>query len=644
MQERPSAMAFSRFFTLRSRGTGPRPWLIAAIPAALSMACGSTTPAGPHDGSGDLRVSATRLAFDAHESEATLELENRGAAEVQWVVETSVDWLLVSPSSGTLEPGSVPVSVRLLRQLLDLGTHAGEVRITLGETTFVVAITAVNTGIALARIEPESLRLVADESEAAVGLSNLGEAPLSWTLSGPEWVTIDPSGGSLSPDGSVDIALSVDRSDLQDGLRTATLVMSSNGGEPTVKLEVEVASPAQLSLSPATIDLHASFGSQTAGVMNTGGQPLTWSAGGGASWATLSRTSGTVTPKTTQPVVVTVSREGLDDGSYETRFKFDSNGGAQDLVVRMQVGSSTPPPPPPPPPGGSTALAGRVVDQFSGSGVGGLTVSFAGTTATTDGGGNFSIPGDPTSSLRELQLQGGSIHTRRTFARGDDDRWEVIPGGFNMSAFNDVAREYEPRTIRWTQNPKVYIDTRAHNFPGPVPPAWIDEAEDTARDVIRDWSGGIVQAASVTVTSSPPSEGTAGAIVIEFNEDASLYSSPQSVGLARTFWTGQRTISSAHVWLRFVGLNDSGARVAVIAHEIGHGMGMGHMNGSTSSIMKPAISVGDLTTFDRRAGDIVYSRSPGNTSPDTDNQSTFLGALAPAGLPEGSYTWVCGAE
>lgn len=638
-------MAFPSPADLGSRGTGPRTWLPAAFLVVLSIACGSGTPAGPDDPAGDLRVSANRLAFDADESEESLELENRGDTPVPWQVESSVEWLLVSPSSGTLDPGTLPVSIRLLRPLLQLGTQSGEIRFTLGETTLVVTITAVNTGVALARIEPESLRLGPEESDATVILSNLGEAPLSWGLSGPSWVTIDPSDGSLSPAGSTVIALSVDRSGLQDGLRSATLSLSSNGGEPAVKLEVEVASPAQLTLSPATVDLRTSFDSQTAGVMNTGGQPLTWSASGGAAWAKLSRTTGTVAPKTTQPVVVSVSREGLDGGSYETRFTIGSNGGTQDLVVRMEVESSSPPPPPPPPPpSGSTTLAGRVVDQFNGAGVGGLTVSFAGETATTDGSGNFSIPGDPSSALRDLRFQGGSIHTRNTFARGDDDRWEAIPSSFNMSAFNDVAREFEPRTIRWTQNPKVYIDTRAHNFPGPVPPAWIDEAEDAARDAIRDWSGGVVQAASVTVTSSPPPEGTSGAIVIEFNEDPDIYSGPLAVGLARTFWTSQRTIVSGHIWLRFDDLNDSAARVAVVTHELGHTMGMGHMNGSTSSIMEPLISVGALTTFDRRTGDIVYSRSPGNTSPDTDNESTFLGALVPAGLPVGSYEWVCGTE
>ena len=43
-------------------------------------------------------------------------------------------------------------------------------------------------------------------------------------------------------------------------------------------------------------------------------------------------------------------------------------------------------------------------------------------------------------------------------------------------------------------------------------------------------------------------------------------------------------------------------------------------------------------------GDIVYSRSPGNSSPDADNPSTFMGALVPAGVPVGNYEWVCDVE
>jgi hypothetical protein len=150
----------------------------------------------------------------------------------------------------------------------------------------------------------------------------------------------------------------------------------------------------------------------------------------------------------------------------------------------------------------------------------------------------------------------------------------------------------------------------------------------------------------VTVGSSPPADGTPGTIVIHFSEDDSRYGSPSTVGLARTFWSGNRSISSAAVWLRFVrysGPSNAGIRRAVLGHELGHALGMGHMDGSTSSIMTPSVSSPSLTAFDDKAGLLLYTRSPGNTSPDVDSAATYRGSLVPS-RAVGSHQWVCGAE
>lgn len=285
------------------------------------------------------------------------------------------------------------------------------------------------------------------------------------------------------------------------------------------------------------------------------------------------------------------------------------------------------------------------MDQFTGAGMAGLTVAFAGATGVTDATGSFSVPGQSSSSLQPLDVSGGSIHRRRTFARSGNASWDVIPGGFDMTAFNDLAREYEPRTIRWTSAPNVYIDITAHNFPGGgavVPGNWVTEIENAVAARMAEWSDGAIVPGSVTVGSSPPPEGTPGTLVIQFDEDAARYPSTRTVGLARTYWSGSRAISSARIWLRFSALSDAGTRRAVFTHELGHTMGMGHMNGSTASIMTPVVSSSSLTGFDLAAGDFVYGRSPGNSNPDTDDAATFTGQLVPAARPVGSYHWVCG--
>ncbi|HYO45504.1 MAG TPA: hypothetical protein VEY33_02300 [Gemmatimonadota bacterium] len=302
-------------------------------------------------------------------------------------------------------------------------------------------------------------------------------------------------------------------------------------------------------------------------------------------------------------------------------------------------------------PSSSTAwevlLSGRLIDQVGGQGVAGLTVQFDGSTATTDGTGSFTIPGSPTSTLSQLTLSGSGIYRRVTFANSGDALWRVVPASFEMTAFDDVAREeFGTSTVRWVAPPTVYVDTSPEGFDGGTDlQTWISEVQVQAAEFVSKWTGTTISPAAVIVTSNPPRDFSVGTIVIHFSEDASRYgNSSSTIGYARISWSSNRAISGAAVWLRYLRYSGSAyasKRRGILGHELGHAMGLGHMNGTTFSLMAPSLgSKTDLSIFDTQAALLLYTRAPGNTSPDTDSSGGFTGSLSPARAP-GTSEWVC---
>lgn len=481
---------------------------------------------------------------------------------------------------------------------------------------------------------------------ASVTLKNTSNTALTWTASeNAGWLALGSKSGTVWSGSPNKLSLSVQRSGLAAGKYTTGVTISADkgGGSETVSVSMTVSSTAtssgQLSVSPLQVNFGNTGTNASVTLTNSGNTSLTWTASESVGWLALGATSGTIAAQSQKTLSMSANRTGKSAGTYTTNVQFAAGtAGSATASVSMTVPSTST----------SVTLAGQLVDQFDGHALTGLTVQYDGKSTKTDGSGRFTIAGSPTSALQQLTLSGTGVHRRVTFARTGDSQWRVAPSSFSMTAFNDVARdEFGPGTVRWIAPPTVYVDSRPEGFTSAELGTWISQVKVQAAEFVSKWTGAAINPAAVIVTSNPPSDFSPGTIVIHFSENSSDYGgSSTTIGYARLYYSFNRSISSSAVWLRYLrysGTTGASKRKGILGHELGHAMGLGHMNGGTPSFMQSSIgSNTDLNAFDRQVASLLYTRSPNNTSPDTDSSSSYLGILVPSGLPI-AREWMCDA-
>jgi hypothetical protein len=271
--------------------------------------------------------------------------------------------------------------------------------------------------------------------------------------------------------------------------------------------------------------------------------------------------------------------------------------------------------------GSGVEIRGHVVDHFTGVSLDGIRVSAGGASTWTDADGRFLLQ---TTAGTHVTLSGSGYYERVASLAGSAGRFALVPRTFDMLAFNDVARDHSTGTLRWLASPAVYVDVRPHAFAaqGGVPAEWVEQVAALAPRFVSDWTGGALSARSVTVGANPPPPGTPGTIVILFDEDAARYPSASSAGTATPSHDGDGVIDSATVRLRYSRLTGASARIsrqAVLGHELGHALGLAHMDGGTASMMAGIVRTPELTAFDRVAGALLYSRLPGTRADDRES-------------------------
>ncbi|HID94728.1 MAG TPA: hypothetical protein EYP53_01545 [Candidatus Latescibacteria bacterium] len=185
-----------------------------------------------------LGVSPDSLYFRKGQTSRLLTIRNDGTGVLEWSMDYPT-WVSVSKRHGTTtQQDQVTVSVN--RSAMPSGLYSGELTIRSNGGDKVVGITVERPQLS---VDVKELDFGTSVDTLYFNISNSGTGSLDWTISEEiDWLRIDPDRGSAT-DEEARISVTVTRLGLRAGSYTGQIKVSSDGGDATIKVTLEVPQP-----------------------------------------------------------------------------------------------------------------------------------------------------------------------------------------------------------------------------------------------------------------------------------------------------------------------------------------------------------------------------------------------------------------
>ena len=307
---------------------------------SVSVTEGNTTPGDIHLGAIKAVLSASVPTIDFGTSQTNTSFilsDSTGVGSITWTATSSVNWLSISPSNGTLSTSASTITVIANRTGLAFGNYTAAINITSNAGNIIIPATlsVINPNAPQLTVSPSLLQFGNSITTMVVNVQNTGTGTLNWSATPLQnWISLSTSSASITT-GLTPINVTVARSSLSAGSYSGQITFSSNGGSQTVNVTMNIPTVPVLSESPSSLDFDSTKTQLSFSIGNTGSGSLTWSDSSNQSWMTISPSSGT----NAGTVNVTVNRSGLSPGNYSGIVSLASNGGNIAVNVTMRVAS-----------------------------------------------------------------------------------------------------------------------------------------------------------------------------------------------------------------------------------------------------------------------------------------------------------------
>lgn len=288
-----------------------------------------------------MSVSTEKLDFGSNEKSLSFDIITEGDRQVEWTVKENIDWLSCSPQDGKITNSSSSVIVTIDRKELPDGIYKDVIVVSttdekIPDKTIHVEMT-VNRNVL--KVEPAELDFGSNETTLSLVLKNIGAEKLAYTVeSSSEWLIPSKETGSIDAEGTEEFSVSVSREGLATATYTGTLNFIFNGISLAVPVKMTV-EPATMAVSTEKLLFTADETTLSFDITTTGTNPLEWYIKEEITWLSCSPATGKMT-NSSASVVVTVNRDGLEDGTYKEVLVVSSKDekvGDKAIVVEMIV-------------------------------------------------------------------------------------------------------------------------------------------------------------------------------------------------------------------------------------------------------------------------------------------------------------------
>jgi hypothetical protein len=284
----------------------------------------------------------------------SITLSNSGGGTLSFTATGTVDWLDLSPATGTIEKGeTLPATLTFNTFNLPPGTYEGAIEFT-GNLTGGVAYLIVHLvveGPQLA-VSTDTLEHAVTRGETAspktITINNVGAGPLSYQLTADAaWLDASPKSGVVASGDSATITLDFDSADLSTGRhRTILHVYDTDGGsgERTVEVNLHVDGPA-IGVTRQRIDLelhpNRQFTYEELAVLNDGLGTLHFAVSPPIeTWITSITPSQSMVADGLAPIAISFDTRALPPGVYDQDLiitSADADPPQRSVPVRLMV-------------------------------------------------------------------------------------------------------------------------------------------------------------------------------------------------------------------------------------------------------------------------------------------------------------------